>query len=95
MEDEFPEASIDELLEHSVAARLLTDTVRYSGGLELNVVERLRKMDLETINQVLKDDWSTRQLPRLPSFGATPGRRCVLPSMRDHGCCEIQQLDNW
>ena len=89
MEDEFPEASIDELLEHCVAAtvrRRLMDTVRYSGGLEPNVLERLKNMDLDNINQVMNDDWSIRQLPKQPLFMPTFGSPCVWPSKRDQMC---------
>ena len=60
MEDELPDASIDD--------RQLTFSVRYSGGLEFNVFESLKNMDLEKIDQVLKDDWNVRQLPKHPTF---------------------------
>ena len=87
MEDELPDASIDELVEHCVAAKVrrhLTDTVRYSGGLELKVPVKWKNKDLETIAQVLNDDCNFGQLPKQPLFVPTLGRPCVWPSTRDH-----------
>ena len=86
MEDELPDASIDELVEHCVTAKVRrqTDTVRYSGGSEHNVPVKWKNRDLEKIYQVLNDDCNFRQLPKQPLFLPTLGRPCVWPSMRDH-----------
>ena len=87
MEDELPDASIDELVEQCVAAKVRRETFDgYSGGLEFSVFERLKNMDLEKIDQVLSDDCNFRQLPKQPLFVPTLGRPCVWPSMRDHVC---------
>ena len=44
--------------------RRLTDTVRCSGGLELNVLLKLKNMDLEKLDQILNDDLNFKQLPQ-------------------------------
>ena len=66
--------------------RRLTDTVRYSGGSELNVnvPVKWKNKDLEKTDQALNDDLTFRQLPKPPLFVPTLGRPCVWPSLRDH-----------
>ena len=74
--------------------RRLMDTVRYSGGLELNVLVKLKNMDLEKLDQILNDDLNFKQLPKQPLFVRMLERLCAWPSTRDHVYGEIPQLDN-
>ena len=64
----------------------MTDTVRYSGGSELNVHVKCKNKDVEKIDQALNDDCNFRQLRKQPLFVSTLERPCVWPSMRDHVC---------
>ena len=63
MEDELPDASIDELVEHCVAAKVRRQTFDRYSGLELNVFVKCKSRDLDKIDQVFKDDWNSRRLP--------------------------------
>ena len=88
-EDELPDASMDELVEHCVVAKVRRQTFDGYSALQWwswnsNVLVKWKNKDLEKIDQVLNDVCTFRQLPKQPLFVPTLGRPCVWPSMRDH-----------
>ena len=94
MEDELPDVSIDELVEHCVAAKARRHTFDGYSPLQwwfgtqcAREVEEHR--DLEKIDHILNDDWNFRLLPKQPLFVPTLEKPCVCTEMR------IQQLDSW
>ena len=82
MEDKLPDASIDELVEHCVAAKVRRQT--FDGYYPLQWWFGTQYMDLEKIDQALNDDWNFRHLPKPPLFVSALGRPCTWPSMRDN-----------
>ena len=81
MEDEFPEASIDELVEYCVAVKVRRQTLggyspsQWWFGTQFSL--KVQENGLGENRQVSNDDWSVRQLPRQPLFLPTDARKTL------------------
>ena len=83
MEDELPDASTDELVEHCVAAKVRRQTFGGHCPLQWWFGSQCAR---EVQEQGLGENRSSfeRRLPKQPCFVPSLGRPCVWPSMRDH-----------
>ena len=88
MENELPDASVDELVKHCVAAKVRRQTFDGYSPLQwwfgTQCAREVEEQGLGENRSSLNDDCNFRQLPKQPLFVPTLGRPSFWPSMRDH-----------